>query len=472
MEGWKHAVKNKLTIVVVASIAAVLVLILAERLYERHCEWELVAALEGPPKGFPLKPSIIHQMLWKRCEYRWLDGPIPKLRVYGLMLLQLSPYDPALYQKVRCWVDSHDPYLQIQAIRYLSRAHGEPELLLFAKMWNQERMPLNVTTELTEALCRNPYLPSFLGYLKEPEPEGSKTGREDDERFRRIICWPLIMCFKSRDRASEAKVLDVITRKKTTEGMVDLGLHRLILMAIPGEYSEKLWKTIESRFPEEGRKARINAPADPFMFTTAPSDRTGRHPLSDESKNQLGPSCLLGKMHALTTGGPRMLQRFGFFMFLALLPTILFETVVLRLWMRASWKQTIPGVALGNVISAIVGVPVSWVLMIGVEYVVFMVGCCPVYTVSDTAFDGVARVIASAAALGPSLVQLGWPVPMALAVLLIPCYFLSVWIEYLVIKRRWMDIDRGRLWSGIRLAKGVAYSIMIAFFMVCMLLRF
>ena len=459
--------KNKLRMVVSAFIVAVLVLILMERGYEWHCERELLAARKGPTKGLHLKPSIFHQMIWKRCMYRWLDGPIPELRVYGLMLLQLSPYDPAIYHKVRNWVDCRDPFLQIQVIRYLSRANGEPELLLFAKMWNQGRMPLNVTTELTKALCRNPCLPNSSGYLKEPEPEGSEAGREDGERFRRIVCWPLIMCFKSKDRESEAKFLDAITQGKT-EGLVDW--YRLALMAIPGEYSEKLWKSIEARFPAEGQKARINAPADPFMFTVAHSDRTG-HCEHEEPKNQSAPSFVLEKMLALATGGPRMLLRLGFFMFLALLPTILIETVVFRLWIRTSWKQTMPRIAIGNVVSAIVGVPASWVIMMGAECVVFLVCYCPVYAASDTALEGVATTIVSAAALGPSLVQLGWPIPMALAVLLIPCYFISVWIEYLVVKRVWKAIDQRLLWSGIRLAKGVTYGIMIALFMVSMLIR-
>ena len=169
------------------------------------------------------------------------------------------------------------------------------------------------------------------------------------------------------------------------------------------------------------------------------------------------------------TGGLWMLPVLGFFMLLAMLPTILIETLVLRRLISVSWKQTMSGVAVGNVVSAIVGVPVSWAVMLAVGIVVFLVAGSPVYINSDSPVEGVAIVVASAAALGPSLVQLYWPIPMALAVQLIPCYFISVWIAYLVIGRMWKTIDRGDLWTGIRLAKGVTYGIMIAFCMLFML---
>jgi hypothetical protein len=66
--------------------------------------------------------------------------------------------------------------------------------------------------------------------------------------------------------------------------------------------------------------------------------------------------------------------------------------------------------------------------MFGIEMLAFWIG----YTVDmkyDSAVGAVAMVIAGAAWLGPAEDHLGWMIPLALAILLIPCYFLSVWIS-------------------------------------------
>jgi hypothetical protein len=174
-------------------------------------------------------------------------------------------------------------------------------------------------------------------------------------------------------------------------------------------------------------------------------------------------------MFLLANIGVPMLPVQGLFMAVSLVPIILIEAVIIRKRQSLPFKRSLGGSATANVISTLAGVPLSWGLM----FLVMMGG----YLIDDALlvkWDSPAVVLAyvvlNAAWLAPYEEQLPWMIPMALAVLLIPSYFLSVWIEYLVGRRIWKEADRKSLWHTMRLANGVTYGILIFICMGLMLM--
>lgn len=171
-------------------------------------------------------------------------------------------------------------------------------------------------------------------------------------------------------------------------------------------------------------------------------------------------------MMILANIGVPMLPVQGMFMVLALIPIIVIEAVIVCKKQRASFKRSLGGSAAANAVSTLAGVPLSW----GVMLLVMMAG----YLFDDALalkWDSpavmIAYVVLNAAWLAPYEEHLNWMVPMALAILMIPSYFVSVWIEYLVFKRIWKDVDRKSVWNTMRIANGVTYGILI---LICVLL--
>jgi uncharacterized protein (TIGR03067 family) len=263
---------NRLVKMAIIAVSGAVLLILAGGRYARHCESELLAARSGDIRAVHARPSVLRMVFWRRCLIRWLDGSDSELRIYALRLLQLLPYDATLYGKLRPWIDSDDQHLRSQVVRYISRANGKTELLLFAELWNREVLTAMAFAEdLIMALCRNPNLQHLQVALKAPDPVAPNVSRSADASLRRLG-WPLVECFQSRDSETEEQLLKSIADGKT-EGIVYF--YRRLLLGIGCEYSEKLWTLIESRFPSEARAARVDIIADPFMFRNASQGQAG-----------------------------------------------------------------------------------------------------------------------------------------------------------------------------------------------------
>jgi len=166
----------------------------------------------------------------------------------------------------------------------------------------------------------------------------------------------------------------------------------------------------------------------------------------------------------LANAGVPMLPVQWMFMVVALLPIILIEAVVVwrkhAVGFKRSLERSLGGSAAANVISTLSGVPLSWGLM----FLIMLAG----YLIDDALsikWDSpavmVAYVVLNAAWLAPHETHLNWMIPMALAILMIPSYFLSVWIEYMVCKRIWKEMNRKEVWNTMRVANGVTYGILI-----------
>jgi hypothetical protein len=175
-------------------------------------------------------------------------------------------------------------------------------------------------------------------------------------------------------------------------------------------------------------------------------------------------------MMILANIGVPMLPVQGMFMVVSLIPIILIEAFIV--WKRQSvkFKRSLGGSAAANVVSTLAGVPLSWGLMLLVMLAGNLVDDALSLKWSSPAVM-VAYVVLNAAWLAPYEEHLSWMVPMALGILMIPSYFLSVGIEYFVLKRLWKEAERKTLWTTMRIANGATYGILILICIVLMLMN-
>ncbi len=116
---------------------------------------------------------------------------------------------------------------------------------------------------------------------------------------------------------------------------------------------------------------------------------------------------------------------------LALVPIIFLETEIYRRRIALSYKKLLAAVAAGNAFSTILGYPLSWALLFGLELLTTHGNALGL----NVAWKKAAAVTLQAAWLIPYESELYWMIPIAALVGLIPAYFVSVYSEAMVIRR-------------------------------------
>lgn len=144
-------------------------------------------------------------------------------------------------------------------------------------------------------------------------------------------------------------------------------------------------------------------------------------------------------------------------MLIALIPVIIIELLIAKHLTRLDWKKVSLGVTTANIISTIIGIPLSWGIMLGLELLTTGGG---VYT---GPLEKVAAVTLQAAWLIPYENDLFWMIPTAMVVLLIPAFLISVWMERLVCFRFWKSIERVSVKRAVWIFNAISYGIL----MVC-----
>ena len=124
--------------------------------------------------------------------------------------------------------------------------------------------------------------------------------------------------------------------------------------------------------------------------------------------------------------------------FLALIPVIFIEAYVFK---RAGFpfKWSLKWNAIANVVTTIIGIPLTWALLVVLEMNSVGGGCQEsVSTLPQKIYD----VITRAPWLCPFESELHWMVPTASLILLIPFFFISWKIESLIIRKRNKPLDQ------------------------------
>jgi hypothetical protein len=122
-------------------------------------------------------------------------------------------------------------------------------------------------------------------------------------------------------------------------------------------------------------------------------------------------------------------------MMMALPVVIVIETWLCRRWLGVTWRQAWAGAAAANGVSTLVGYPLAWAAMVVLQ---LGAGGGGFSTLSEPWFS-VYSVTVQAAWLLPHEGKLYWMVPAALLVLLIPSFFVTVWMERFIYRRMFKE---------------------------------
>jgi len=141
-------------------------------------------------------------------------------------------------------------------------------------------------------------------------------------------------------------------------------------------------------------------------------------------------------------------------MAIVLVPIILIESAVGRVYVQLPATKLVSGIAVANVVSTFIGIPIASVVMLLVN--ILTTGT----TVHgfDTPIAAFKSVVLQASWLVPYEDQLDWLVPAATLVLLVPYFLASVWIERITLYRAWKTEERRRVARVALVANIVSYT--------------
>jgi hypothetical protein len=148
-------------------------------------------------------------------------------------------------------------------------------------------------------------------------------------------------------------------------------------------------------------------------------------------------------------------------MLYVLLPVIVIETEVVRRQLSLTYGNAVAGAAKANVISTLIGVPSAWAIMLAVEF-------ATLYPLSLAAekwhwnlhspFLYILNVLAIAWTNPPGTSL--WPVALAATLLLIPTFFVSVWLERRVYRRSYRHSDAAIVDRSVWFANLASYGLL------------
>lgn len=140
---------------------------------------------------------------------------------------------------------------------------------------------------------------------------------------------------------------------------------------------------------------------------------------------------------------------------LTIVPVVLLEALIAKILLRWSFRCALKWVTLANGLTTLLGIPVVWFLTAIVSGLTGGMGW------GDGSIAGVLR---SPAWFGPGYTRdLGWAMPLALAVLQVPCFLMSWWVEFAFLRRVAPDPgpdSRHSLWEYAWKANFASYSLL------------
>ena len=141
----------------------------------------------------------------------------------------------------------------------------------------------------------------------------------------------------------------------------------------------------------------------------------------------------------------------------ALVPVIVIETVVMMRLLKTTLGRTAVVMTVANLVTTVVGVPLTWGAMFGLQALLGGGGAGPdIGTIAGKVF----AVTVQAPWLLPYQEQIRWMVPAAALFLLVPFFFASWLIEYWVARWTMRDLDRRALRRAVMWANLASYALL------------
>lgn len=172
----------------------------------------------------------------------------------------------------------------------------------------------------------------------------------------------------------------------------------------------------------------------------------------------LGVFLLISPSVALANAGVPMIFLSFPVMLFALIPIILIEARVLKKILEITYKKAIVPSGVVNLVTTIIGFPLSWGLLLGLELLTTSGSCGPGFSNIGTS---IVTVIIESAWICPWENYLYWLIPVAFIISLIVAFFVSVLVEYLILKKIFKDFDKQKIKKGVWIANFVSYSFLV-----------
>ena len=149
-------------------------------------------------------------------------------------------------------------------------------------------------------------------------------------------------------------------------------------------------------------------------------------------------------------------------MVVALLPVVFLEAIVLRYSLVITYKQATKASFLTNLASTLLGIPMSWLLLVLIQTIT---GGDRAYGLK-TPLTKFLAVTWQAPWLIPYESDLYWMIPAAGLFLLIPFFFVSWCVEYLVARRILKGVNPISTRRGVRNANIASYGVLALYLMM------
>jgi hypothetical protein len=143
---------------------------------------------------------------------------------------------------------------------------------------------------------------------------------------------------------------------------------------------------------------------------------------------------------------------------MSLVPIIAIETIYISKGLELSFGQSLKTVSISNVASTLIGIPLTWLLLVLVQVVTGGGGAYGI----NSAMGKVLAVTWQAPWLIPYEEDLNWMIPVAGLVLLVPFFFASWWSEYFVSKKLNKTLPSLSIKDKVRNANLITYSLLAA----------
>ena len=146
-------------------------------------------------------------------------------------------------------------------------------------------------------------------------------------------------------------------------------------------------------------------------------------------------------------------------MWLAFVPIVLVEALVLVRLLGIPFGRAVPPALVGNLASTLIGIPLVWLVLAILELI-----CCGAARGLSTFGARLYAVTIQAPWLIPYEDEFSWMVPSALIVMAIPCFAASVLIEAPVNRLFLRDASNRSVWRATAAANAASYVVLAVIF--------
>lgn len=138
------------------------------------------------------------------------------------------------------------------------------------------------------------------------------------------------------------------------------------------------------------------------------------------------------------------------------IPIVILETLYLTKSLKVPAIKSAATVTTANLFSTIIGIPLTWFILVSLQ----MATGGGSYFDFDTTLGKIITVTWQAPWLSPHEGQLGWMIPSAGIILLIPFFFASWWSEYFISKKILKEIPKKEILAKVRNANLITYTLL------------